>query len=83
VATCTTDDDAKQALALMQSRKIRRVPVVDREKVLRGMLSIYDLARHATSNPGDLSHASFLSAMNKIAERVMPLKQPALALAAS
>jgi CBS domain-containing protein len=44
--TIMEDQDVKEAAALMQSKQIRRVLVVNREKRPVGMLSLADLARH-------------------------------------
>ena len=44
------DQDAKEAAELMQTRQIRRLPIVSRDKRLVGMFSLGDLARH-TEDP--------------------------------
>jgi CBS domain-containing protein len=41
---CFEDDEASEAERLMQERQIRRLPVLDREKRLVGILSLGDLA---------------------------------------
>ena len=41
--TCGEDDAAKTALGTMTAEKVRRLPVVDQEGMLRGFLSINDL----------------------------------------
>src|SRR5438309_138001 len=43
--TCLEDQDVKEAAELMQSKQIRRVPVLSRDKRLVGMLSLGDLAQ--------------------------------------
>jgi CBS domain-containing protein len=48
---CRPDDDLSQAEALMRMRKVRRLPVVDAEGRLLGILSLSDLAR-ASMAPG-------------------------------
>ena len=40
--TCKPDDDIKSALELMQTQKVRRLPVTDNSGHLEGMLSIDD-----------------------------------------
>jgi len=84
VATVSPDDDLKRAVAVMLTRQVRRLPVVDKERTVRGMLSIHDLARHAASQPGqgELSHASVLGAIARISERPAP-KQAVLATASA
>jgi len=42
---CRPDDDLSQAEAVMRARKVRRLPVVDTEGKLLGILSLSDLAR--------------------------------------
>jgi CBS domain-containing protein len=44
--TLQMDQDAKEVAELMQSKQIRRVPVLNRAKQLVGILSLGDLARH-------------------------------------
>lgn len=41
---CYEDDALEEAIELMQSRQIRRLPVLNREKELVGMLSLSDVA---------------------------------------
>jgi CBS domain-containing protein len=43
-ATCTADSDLAAAERLMQERQIRRLPVVDREGALVGIVSLADVA---------------------------------------
>jgi CBS domain-containing protein len=47
VYSCKSDDTIAAAEALMQLRQVRRVPVVDGENRLRGILSLNDIAREA------------------------------------
>jgi CBS domain-containing protein len=47
LAYCFEDEDIDQALALMEERQIRRLPVLSREKRLVGIVSLGDLAVHA------------------------------------
>ncbi len=42
--TCLEDQDVKEAAELMQSKQIRRVPILNKDKRLVGMLSLGDLA---------------------------------------
>lgn len=42
---CRPDDDLSQAESVMRARKVRRLPVVDAEGRLLGILSLSDLAR--------------------------------------
>ena len=47
VHTCLPEDDATAALQAMKRHKIRRLPVVDAEGHVRGMLSLNDIVTHA------------------------------------
>jgi CBS domain-containing protein len=46
LAHVTADAPIEDALALMRERKVRRLPVIDSEKRLCGMISEADLATH-------------------------------------
>ena len=66
--TCLEDQDVKEAAELMQSKQIRRVPILNKDKRLVGMLSLGDLAHRSqdsklagktleeVSTPGKSSH---------------------------
>jgi CBS domain-containing protein len=49
VHTCLRDDDATVALQTMKAHKIRRLPVVDAEGHVQGILSLNDVVTHAGS----------------------------------
>jgi CBS domain-containing protein len=44
MVTCMEDQDVQEAAAIMRSKQIRRVPVLNREKRLVGIVSLGDLA---------------------------------------
>jgi CBS domain-containing protein len=44
--TVTPETDLDDVVRLMEERQIRRVPVVDRNGALRGIVSLADVARH-------------------------------------
>jgi CBS domain-containing protein len=46
VEWCYADADVEQAAQLMEERQIRRLPIVDRDKKLVGIVALADLARH-------------------------------------
>jgi CBS domain-containing protein len=50
VVTSRPEDDVKTAERLMRDNQIRRLPVVDREGCLIGVVSVNDLARRAASD---------------------------------
>ncbi len=55
VVTCTPDTDITQIVALMAEHKVRRVPVVDRDHNVRGVIGIYDLITHRAVAAADIS----------------------------
>lgn len=50
VVTCGPTDDVALALSTMRDRKIRRLPVVDRDGKLVGILAMNDLVLHSDRN---------------------------------
>jgi CBS domain-containing protein len=52
VVTCHAHDDAGAAEIIMREAQVRRLPVVDLEGHLVGMLSLNDLAREAVHDRG-------------------------------
>jgi CBS domain-containing protein len=49
---CTADQDTREVLALMGDRQVRRLPVVDAERHLVGIVSIGDLALNQPDDVG-------------------------------
>ncbi|HTS48390.1 MAG TPA: CBS domain-containing protein [Bryobacteraceae bacterium] len=49
---CTPDDNVRCLLKSMRAQKIRRLPVVDREGALQGIVSIDDLVLRACEQAG-------------------------------
>ena len=41
---CRADDDLEQAIRIMEKNKIRRLPVIDKDKRLAGMLALGDIS---------------------------------------
>jgi CBS-domain-containing membrane protein len=44
IAYCLEDQDIEEAISLMEARQIRRLPVLDLEKRLVGIVSLGDIA---------------------------------------
>jgi CBS domain-containing protein len=59
VIYCHDDDDLDEAADLMESRQIRRLPVIDKNKRMVGMLSL-----------GDVSHAASTKTTAEVAKAV-------------
>jgi CBS domain-containing protein len=62
--TCQPDDDAAAALQTMKTHKVRRLPVVDADGHVRGMLSLNDVVTH----PGAATPAEVVSTLSSICE---------------
>ena len=48
IAWCRDTDDVSQALHIMGSKQVRRLPVIDKNKRMVGLLSLGDLAHTAS-----------------------------------
>jgi CBS domain-containing protein len=44
IVYCRADEDIDEAIRTMESKQVRRLPVIDREKRMVGMLSLGDLS---------------------------------------
>jgi len=61
------DDDVRVAMRTMRKHKVRRLPVVDREQRLAGIVSINDLAINASSSlPNSVPAQEFLETFQAI-----------------
>jgi len=60
--SCRPGDDVKEAEKVMRAHQVRRLPVVDAEGKLVGVLSISDLARVAVSSKGGRTKKSAVAA---------------------
>jgi CBS domain-containing protein len=52
VLYCFADEDADKAAESMSREKIRRLPIVDRNKRLVGVVSLGDIAQHSSAKAG-------------------------------
>ncbi|HWS52924.1 MAG TPA: CBS domain-containing protein [Pyrinomonadaceae bacterium] len=52
VVSCTTEDDVREALEVMRQRQLRRLPVVDSQGRLTGILSVADVLRRTRKGGG-------------------------------
>jgi CBS domain-containing protein len=66
------DDDIHDALRIIQTQKVRRLPVIDREGKLQGIVCLNDLAVHAENadkRAVALSYEDVVHAMKAICDR--------------
>ena len=47
IVYCRTDETVEDAIRLMESKQIRRLPVIDDKKRMVGMLSVGDISHHS------------------------------------
>jgi CBS domain-containing protein len=52
---CRPDDDLADALGTMSLQQVRRIPVLDPEGRIAGLLSLNDAVRHAAASPAGAS----------------------------
>lgn len=55
--TCTPDMDVREILETMAQHQIHRMPVVDRDRHVQGIVGISDLVRHKAADPSDICRA--------------------------
>ncbi|AZN71901.1 CBS domain-containing protein [Georhizobium profundi] len=48
IVYCKTDQSIEDAIHFMEDKKVRRLPVIDKDKRLVGMLSLSDVSHHAS-----------------------------------
>ena len=65
VAACCPDDDLYAALKTMRAKAVRRLPVVDTEKHVIGLLSIDDIVRWGVQ-PGGVTATSVIEGFERI-----------------
>jgi CBS domain-containing protein len=70
VYACRAQDDIRAALQTMAQYKVRRLPVVDRDGMLEGILSMDNVILHtevgAWGRASDLSHEEVIKALQRI-----------------
>ncbi|MCA1555673.1 MAG: CBS domain-containing protein [Acidobacteria bacterium] len=70
VHACAPDDEVKDALRIMQGEKLHRLPVLDGEGKLTGILSLNDLVRHAKKGGGKrhVSHSEVMATLKSLSQ---------------
>jgi CBS domain-containing protein len=76
---CKAQDDVHNALATMRENKVRRLPVIDADGTLEGILSMNDVvlkAEEATEKKTpELSYGDVVNTYKSICEHRLPIKQ--------
>jgi CBS domain-containing protein len=54
LVTCTPDMEIPEILARMAEHQIRRLPVIDQDNRVQGIVGISDLIRHNAADPRDI-----------------------------
>jgi CBS domain-containing protein len=68
---CTPDDDLQKALDLMRDNQVRRIPVVDQDGIIQGMVSMADVVQRADI-PSNRTH----EILKKVSEPTVQASKP-------
>ena len=72
LASVRSEEDLDDALEQMRLRKVRRLPVLEADGTLVGILSIDDLAATAVGSPVDLSYQEVVLLLREMRTHGMP-----------
>jgi len=73
VETCGADEDVSEALARMKQRRVRRLPVVDREARITGVLSLNDIVLAAGSGANAVKPSAVVETFKTICAHNVPV----------
>ena len=76
VFTCSPDDDVHVPMGLMRRVKVRRLPVVDGEGKLEGVLALNDLVLAAERKHGEIDYEEVMSTIKAVSEHRGHKAQP-------
>jgi|SRR5581483_4192631 len=68
---CSPEDDIHQALKTMRAQKIRRLPVIDAQGTLIGILCLDDILLYAEEKGGELSYADVVETLQSVCEHAV------------
>jgi CBS domain-containing protein len=68
-ATCLASEDIGTALKVMEERRVRRLPVLDGDGRLAGIVSIDDIVLRGLDGPSGIPTAAFVEAMRRLCSR--------------
>jgi CBS domain-containing protein len=66
VISCLPEDDVRAALEKMKTRQVRRLPVVDQDGHLKGILSMNDIVLRTGKKPNGISPDDVIPALKAI-----------------
>lgn len=69
VTTCLADEDIGTALNTIEERRVRRLPVLDGDGRLAGIVSIDDIVLRGLDGPNGIPTAAFVEAMRRLCSR--------------
>ncbi len=72
--TCSPEDDVRCALKTIRRQQVRRLPVINRNGALEGILCIDDIVKTARSSAGrdEISYGDFVNAYQAITKQDAP-----------
>jgi CBS domain-containing protein len=68
VQTCALQDDVHAAMAVMRRARVRRLPVVDQDGKVEGILALDDIVQAVDFNHGTISHEEVINTLKAINE---------------
>ena len=81
--TCAPDDDVRDALSTMQQWQVRRIPIINAEGKIEGILSISDVVLAASTDTRGIkqgvSNTEAISTLKGICEQRHPAQNAAAA----
>jgi CBS domain-containing protein len=71
---CAPEDDIHTALRTMAAQKVRRLPVIDSQGILAGILCLDDIALVAEEEAGELTYFDVVETLKAICEHTTAFK---------
>jgi CBS domain-containing protein len=68
VETCSPDSDIHAAMAVMRRAKVRRIPVIDHEGVLLGLVGLNDIILAVDRTHGGITYEEVMNTVKAVSE---------------